>query len=253
MADRETTADADTGGSGALPDAAPAADTPATKPETEPEQTQATGNAGNQSPEAPTPPDSAPLVDAAADRPRRRRDIRPSALVTLAMLGVLAALSIIGGLVFGDSALGKTCVIGLVPAFSIAIGVVANHWISRRGFDQQLASEVQNAMYTTLHLKRSVQYVDDRLRSAQDHLENNRRYNALIEVVRAKTATELSFGTAQQSSRQWESISASGARAAHLLFVEDDDEMRPRIIPGHNPRTVATSGETTVGGDGENE
>lgn len=110
-------------------------------------------------------------------------------------------------------------------------------------------SAVQNAMYTTLNLKRSVMYVDDRLGEAREHLEDNLGLDALIEVVRAKTATELSLGTAQQSSRQWESISKSGAQAAQSLFVEDDDEWRPRIREGNNPKFGALEDEETAGKD----
>jgi hypothetical protein len=167
-------------------------------------------------------------------------------LVVLAVFFVFAALSIVGGLALGDSPLGKTCVIGLVPFFSIGVGIAGNHWYSKRSLDQQLASAVQNALYTTLHLKRSVLYVDDRLGSAHEHLEKSEVYEAIIEVVRAKTATELSFGTAQQSSRQWESISKTGARAAQSLFVEDDDELRPRMRLGNNPRTLSRSGDVEV-------
>ncbi len=252
MIDRKATAEADTNSSGVVPDAA-AVDEPSVEPEPTPvavaeAEQLAPADAAELPAAAPTPDDS--------EKKRRSRlaEVRPSPLVTLAVLGVLAALSIIGGLVFGgDTALGKACVVGFIPAFSIAIGIVATHWYSRRNLNAQLASLVQNAMYTTLHLKRSVRYVDDRLGSAIEHLENGRAVNALLEVVRAKTATELSFGTAQQSSRQWESISESGARAAHLLFVADDDELRPRIIPGNNPKTVATSESAMPSGDDKDE
>ena len=168
------------------------------------------------------------------------------------MLGVLTALSIVGGLVFGgDTALGKTCVIALIPAFSIAIGIVVQQWYSKRGLDERLASAVQNAMYTTLNLRRGVQYADDRLGAAQEHLENGEGYSALIEVVRGKTATELSLGTAQQSSREWEMISETGARAAQSLFVEDDEQWRPRIREGNDPKTVAQGDDETAGEDDE--
>lgn len=200
---------------------------------------------GIQTPTAGALPSPAPTGTPPADTKRRLRDIPPT-LGILGVLVVLTLLSIVGGLVSGgDTALGKTCVVALIPAFSIAIGIAAAHWYSKRGLDQQLASVVQNATYTTLHLKRSVQYVDGRLSLAMEHLDNSRPANALLEVVRAKTATELSVGTAQQSSRQWESVSEVGAHAAQLLFVEDDGELkqltpqRPRMELGNNPKTVA--------------
>jgi hypothetical protein len=55
VVDRETTAEADTNGSGMQPDAAPA-DAPDTESEPEAEQTESDGNAGQQSANSATPP-----------------------------------------------------------------------------------------------------------------------------------------------------------------------------------------------------
>lgn len=237
------TAEAETNGSGASSDA-PAVSTPAPGPAAD-----ETGH--SERPTVAMPPAPTPSVALAPKKQPSIGSVRPNALLVLAVLGVLTALSIIGGLVFGDTALGKTCVIGLVPTFSLVFGIVATHWYSKRGLDEELASAVQTATYTTLQLKRSVEYADDCLGAAQSLLENKRSFSALLEVVRAKTATELSLGTAQQSSRQWESISKSGAQAAQSWFVEDDDEWRPRIREGSDPKTVAPGGDETVGEDGE--
>jgi hypothetical protein len=179
----------------------------------------------------------------------RLGEVKPTPLQTLAILGGLAAVSIVGGLAFSDNAFGQACAIAIVPGLSIAIGIVGNRWYSKQGLDQQMAKATQNAVDTTLHLERSVRYVDDRLSEAQDHLENGRGYSGLIEVVRAKTATELSYGTAQQASRQWESVSASGAPAAQAVFTENDDEMRPRIREDNNPKIANTSSDKTHGDD----
>ncbi len=164
---------------------------------------------------------------------------------------MLTGFSVAGGLLLPNTPFGQACAIGLVPALSVVIGIVVTHAYSNRSVDRELAKEVQNAMYTTLNLKRSVNYVDQRLQVAQGYLRNQNGWEALLEVARAKTATELSLWTAQQASRHWESISESGARQAQTLFGEDDGgesvvdgtSFRPTIRKGDNPRVVRVDDE----------
>jgi hypothetical protein len=101
----------------------------------------------------------------------------------------------------------------------------------------------KNAVYAVLHLKRSVRYVDERLSVAQSHLESGNSDGALIEVVRAKTATELSLSAAEQASNRWESLSASGSRATQSAFTAGDHHGLPRIAEGSNPRAIRSGGE----------
>ena len=138
----------------------------------------------------------------------RLSEVRPSPLQTLAIIGGFAVASIFGALAFPGNAFGQACVIAFVPALCIALGILGNRWYGKQGLDRQTATATQNAIHATQQLQRSVRYVDDRLSEAQSHLENGRTDNALIEVVRAKTAAELSSGTAEQAARQWESVSA---------------------------------------------
>jgi hypothetical protein len=74
-------------------------------------------------------------------------------------------------------------------------------------------------------------------------LESGNSDGALIEVVRAKTATELSLSAAEQASNQWESLSPSGAPAAQSAFNAGDDQGRPRISEGSNPKATRIGGE----------
>lgn len=136
----------------------------------------------------------------------RLSEVRPSPLQTLAILGGFAVLSVFGALAFPRNAFGQACVIAFVPGLCVALGILGNRWYAKQSLDQHTARATQNAIHATAHLQRSVRYVDDRLSAAQSHLENGRNDTGLIEVVRAKTAAELSLGTAEQAARQWESV-----------------------------------------------
>ncbi|WP_205873908.1 hypothetical protein [Mycobacterium camsae] len=133
----------------------------------------------------------------------RLAEIKPTPLQRLALLSGLAVASIFGALAFPGNPIGQACVIAFVPGLCIAIGVSGTRWHARQGLDQHLLEATQNAVQTSVQLKRSVRYVDERLSAAQAHLESGSDDGALIEVVRAKTATELSLGVAEHASRQW--------------------------------------------------
>ena len=178
-----------------------------------------------------------------------RRAFQPSALLFLVTLVIGALLSIIGGLALGDTPLGKACVIGFVPAFSIGIGIVGTHLYGKRNLDTELAKAVQNALHTTSNLKKSVRYIDERLEFALKALVNGSTNWGILEVVSAKTASELSFASAQQSAMQWELISESGAQQAPVLFVEDDGESRPRIVLRDDPKVARAGGSSEINGD----
>src|SRR5580693_4028351 len=178
-----------------------------------------------------------------------RRAFQPSALLFLVMLFIVAILSIIGALALGDTPLGKTCVIGFVPASSIGVGIVGNHWYSKRKLDAELAKTVQKAMHTTLSLKKSVRYIDERLEFAFKALTNGSINWGILEVVSAKTASELFFANAQQSAQQLELISESEVQQARVVFGEDEDESRPRIALGDGPKGAHAGGSNDENSD----
>src|ERR1700677_1557394 len=178
-----------------------------------------------------------------------RRAFQPSALLFLVMLFIVAILSIIGALALGDTPLGKACVIGFVPASSIGVGIVGNHWYSKRKLDAELAKAVQKAMHTTLSLKKSVRYIDERLEFAFKALTNGSINWGILEVVSAKTASELFFANAQQSAQQLELISESEVQQARVVFGEDEDESRPRIALGESPKGAHAGGSNEENGD----
>lgn len=133
----------------------------------------------------------------------RLGEIKPTPLQKLALLSGLATVSIFGALAFPANPIGQACVIAFVPGLSIAIGIVGTRWHAGQQLDQQLWKATQNAVYTSQQLRRLVHYVDERLSAARTHLENGGDDEVLIEVVRAKTATELSMGVTEPSSHRW--------------------------------------------------
>lgn len=131
-------------------------------------------------------------------------EIKPTPLQKLALLSGLAAAGIVGALAFPGNAVGQACIVAFVPGLCIAIGILGTRWHSGQGLNQHLVKATHNAVSATLQLTKSVRYVDDRLSAAQAHLENGSGEDALLEVVRAKTATELTLGVVEQAPRQRE-------------------------------------------------
>lgn len=157
----------------------------------------------------------------------RLRELRPTPLETIAVLAGLGALSLVGAFTFAGTAIGQACVIAFTPGLCIAIGILGNRWYSRHAPDQQLARATHGAIFATLHLKRSVRYVDERLSAAQRHFENGRHDSGLTEVVRAKTATELALGTTEQPPSQRKSAQAADTETRGLIHgsvarIEDE-------------------------------
>lgn len=147
----------------------------------------------------------------------------PPALRLLGALALSVAVCIAGSLIL-DTALGVTCAAVLVPGFSIAFGVVAHRWFT--GFSESVPQRqrMETPASSTPDLRRSVEYVDGKLALALSALGTERHQEAVVALIQAKTATELSFGPTPES-------------------VENGD--RPRIRAGGGsqpPRQDAVSG-----------
>ena len=160
-----------------------------------------------------------------ARRLARLSEIKPTPLQKLGLLSGLAAAAIFGALAFPANPIGQACVIAFVPGLCITIGILGTRWHTEQGLNQHLVKATQHAVYTTLQLKRSVRYVDERLSAAQHQLEAGTSEGALIEVVRAKTATELSLGGAEQASRPWGSALPIHTVDAGETRAADDGEL----------------------------
>ena len=122
----------------------------------------------------------------------------PPALQLLAALGLGTLLSIAGSLTF-DDVLGKSCAVLFVPGFALAFGVFANRWYSGLVDDRQNRNGVQDAGDSRTDLERSVEYVDAKLAFALTAFGTERHQQAVVALIQAKTATELSFGAAKES------------------------------------------------------
>jgi hypothetical protein len=116
----------------------------------------------------------------------------PPALQLLGALGLLTVLSIVGSVAL-DSAFGRTCAVVFVPVFALAFGVIAH-----RSYGGP-AGERGPRREPTADLARSVEYVDSKLAFALNALGTDRQQQAVIALIQAKTATELSLGTAHDS------------------------------------------------------
>jgi hypothetical protein len=118
------------------------------------------------------------------------------------LLGALALglmLSIAGSVTLGN-ALGRTCAIVFVPAFALALGAAVHHWYLRSTAKSE-AEETPTEAPATLDLQRAVEYVDGKLAFALNALGTDRQQQAVIALIQAKTATELSFGTGEEPVR----------------------------------------------------
>jgi hypothetical protein len=148
----------------------------------------------------------------------------PPALQLLGALGLLTVLSIVGSVAL-DSAFGRTCAVVFVPVFALAFGVIAHRSYGspggERGPRKDVQKHVPNSTSPTADLARSIEYVDSKLAFALNALGTDRQQQAVIALIQAKTATELSFGTVHDS-------------------VEPG--LRPRIKDGGSSTTFAPEG-----------
>ncbi|WP_140697921.1 hypothetical protein [Mycolicibacterium hodleri] len=118
----------------------------------------------------------------------------PPALRLLGALALSVAVSAAGSLTL-DSALGVTCAVVFVPGFSLAFGVVAHRWYISLGEGRAPSTDVKDETPSTPDLHRSVEYVDGKLAFALSAFGTERHQEAVVALIQAKTATELSFGT----------------------------------------------------------
>lgn len=125
----------------------------------------------------------------------------PPQVRLLGVLGLSALLSVVGSVIL-DDALGTACAIALVPAFSLGFGVVAHRRYGGVGEERGPGGDVQNVVHSRQDLERSIEYVDGKLAFALNGFGTERHQQAMIALIQAKTATELSLGDAQRCGAQ---------------------------------------------------
>jgi hypothetical protein len=126
----------------------------------------------------------------------------PPALQLLGAVGILTVLGIVGSVAL-DNSFGRTCAVVFVPVLSVAFGVIAHRTYGGAGGERGPRKDIKkNASKTTgatADLQRSIEYVDSKLAFALNALGTDRQQQAVIALIQAKTATELSFTTAHES------------------------------------------------------
>jgi hypothetical protein len=151
----------------------------------------------------------------------------PPALRPMCTLGVLVLCGVVGSITL-TGPLELACAIVVVPVCSIALGALGHRWyLEHDGAEAQPGAAVPG-------VARSVGYVDQKLAVALNSLGNDRHQQAVIALVQAKTAVELTLGTEHDDRDPAWNI--------------DEHHLRPRIragsttkLPLHEGNSLAAS------------
>lgn len=141
----------------------------------------------------------------------------PSAVRVLTVTGVVVLLGIVGAIALRNP-FGLACTVVVVPVSSIALGALGHRWLRGHGIS---GTQGPRAEAPVTELRRSVEYVDNKLTFALNAFGAERHQHAMIALFQAKTAVELTLGTEQDE-------------ASHIdaLLSIDDHNARPRIRAG---------------------
>lgn len=144
----------------------------------------------------------------------------PPAVRLLFITGLLAMLSVVGSVGL-DNSFGLTCAVVFVPLCFIILGVIGHRWYSSIDADGTQETHAAAADHAASELKRSVEYLDNKLTFALNTLGTEQHQQAVIALFQAKTAVELALGTEQDAASQVDG-----------LLTAQDQDMRPRIRTG---------------------
>ena len=106
------------------------------------------------------------------------------------------------------------------PSYARLLGALGHRWYSGLGTGAQSQPTTHSTQPVTSDLKRSVEYVDKKLALALNSFGTDHHQQAVIALFQAKTATEFTLGTEQDTA----SIDVS--------LRADDYGLRPRIRAG---------------------
>ncbi|KAA0110213.1 hypothetical protein [Mycolicibacterium sp. P1-5] len=154
-------------------------------------------------------------------------DAVPAAGQLCGIAGIGMLLGVVGATTLHTTA-GLICIVVVVPVCAGILGALAHRWYS--GLGLETTRQTPQAEPTTSDLQRSVQYVDNKLAAALTSFGTDNHQQALIAIFQAKTAVELTLGTAQDPASQ-----------VDLSLRAGDYALRPRIragsasaLPEHN-------------------
>ncbi len=151
----------------------------------------------------------------------RAIDALPAALKLLFVAGPLMLIGLAGSIAL-DNSVGLICTVVIVPMCSMALGALGYRWYLGVGGHR----DADTAQPAPSDLQRSVEYVDKKLAVALNSFGTERHQQAVIALVQAKTAVELTLGS--------ESEDASYG----VPLVDGDQIPRPRIRLGSSSKSL---------------
>lgn len=162
----------------------------------------------------------------------RRLEVVPSAVKLFSGAVLVMLLGIVGAVAF-DNALGVMCTVVVVPVCAGILGAFGHRWYS--GLDEGSArrTDPRAAEPTDADLQRSVQYVERKLSLALTSFGTEHHQQAVIALLQAKTAVELTLGTEQDLTSY-----------ADIALRADDYGLRPRIRAGSGATSAPREGNS---------
>jgi len=142
----------------------------------------------------------------------------PAAVQLLGVAGIGMLVGVVGAITL-HTTLGLICTVVVIPVCAGILGALGHRWYLGLGIDA--TRHTPSAEPTTSDLQRSVQYVDKKLAVALSSFGTDHHQQAVIALVQAKTAVELTLGTEQDPTSH-----------VDLSLRPDDYALRPRIRAG---------------------
>lgn len=143
---------------------------------------------------------------------------------------ILAATSacIVAAYWYADSSFGSFSSSVGVPALGLAVGAWLTDFYYRRDSAKRTATEVKKSTYTTLSLLTGVEKIDQSLSEASDKMNEGRNESARTDVAAAIATANMSLVIANQSLREWETLSSTAVAEARRNFEADRTQIGER-------------------------
>ncbi|MDZ4270788.1 MAG: hypothetical protein U1D00_34840 [Mycobacterium sp.] len=162
----------------------------------------------------------------------RRLEVVPSAVKLFSGAVLLMLLGIVGAIAL-DNTLGLMCTVVVVPVCAGILGALGHRWYSGLDTESARRTDARAAEPTDADLQRSAQYVDRKLSLALTSFGTEHHQQAVIALLQAKTAVELTLGTEQD-------LTSYG----DLTLRADDYGLRPQIRAGSGSTSAPREGNS---------
>ena len=161
-----------------------------------------------------------------------RLEVVPSAVKLFYGAVLLTLLGIVGAVAY-DNALGVMCTVVVVPVCAGILGAFGHRWYSALDEGSARRTDPRAAEPTETDLQRSVRYVEKKLSLALTSFGTEHHQQAVIALLQAKTAVELTLGTEQDLTSY-----------ADIALRADDYGLRPRIRAGSGSTSAPREGNS---------